>query len=193
MSLPSTASEQSTGHDQARWFAEEVQPHESALRSWLHSKFPTLTDVDDLVQETYARILRAHETDKLANPKAYLFTIARNAALDLFRRNRKFTIEPLVNEGPLCVIEDRPDAAEALSNSQEFEILRHAIDALPARCRQIMTLQKIQGLSNREIARRLGLSINTVNAQLVIGLMRCREYLRARGVLRGRRNTCGNR
>ena len=41
------------------WFAEEVQPHESSLRSYLRSVFPSLPDIDDLVQESYARLLRA--------------------------------------------------------------------------------------------------------------------------------------
>ncbi|MBI2497428.1 MAG: RNA polymerase subunit sigma-24, partial [Opitutae bacterium] len=44
--------------DFARWFAEEVQPHEPALRAWLRNRFPTLVDPDDLVQESYARLLR---------------------------------------------------------------------------------------------------------------------------------------
>jgi DNA-directed RNA polymerase specialized sigma24 family protein len=51
-----------------------------------------------------------------------------------------------------------------------------------------MTMQKLHGLSNLEIEERLGLSVNTVNAQLVIGLARCRRYLLARGVLRGRQS-----
>ena len=82
--------------------------------------------------------------------------------------------------------EDRPNVSEVVSRAQEFEVLRQAINALPERCREIMTLQKIQGQSNAEIATRLGISIHTVNAQMVTGLMRCRDYLKARGILRGK-------
>lgn len=47
-----------------------------------------------------------------------------------------------------------------------------------------MILQKMHGLSNQQIAERMGISINTVNAQLVIGLARCRRFLAERGVAR---------
>jgi DNA-directed RNA polymerase specialized sigma24 family protein len=70
----------------SRWFAEEVQPHEPALRAYLQARFPTLGDHDDLVQETYTRLLRAQGNGGVRYPKAFLFTAARNAALDLFRR-----------------------------------------------------------------------------------------------------------
>jgi DNA-directed RNA polymerase specialized sigma24 family protein len=56
----------------ARWFAEEVQPHEPALRAWLRSRFPTLGDADDLVQEAYARLLRVRETGSVACPRAFV-------------------------------------------------------------------------------------------------------------------------
>lgn len=95
-------------------------------------------------------------------------------------------MEPLVSGGASDVIEDRPSVSEVVCRAQEFEVLQQAIHVLPERCREIMKLQKIQGLANAEIAARLGISIHTVNAQLVTGLMRCREYLKARGVLRGK-------
>ena len=41
--------------DAARWFAEEVQPHEVHLRAWLHKQYPRLGDVDDVVQDSYGR------------------------------------------------------------------------------------------------------------------------------------------
>ena len=66
--------------EQTRWFIEEVQPHEPALRAYLHGCFPTLPDTDDLVQDAYARLLRAHDAGKVSHPKAYLFATARNAA-----------------------------------------------------------------------------------------------------------------
>lgn len=171
----------------SRWFAEEVQPHEPALRAWLRAQFPSLFDVDDLVQESYARILQARRREEIANPKSYLFTTARHAALDFFRQRRGIFPADLVSSGVESVLEERPSAAEALSDAHDFQVLRQAIAALPPRCRDIMTQHKIHGRSSREIAEALGISLNTVNAQMVIGLMRCREYLRARGVLRGGR------
>ena len=168
------------------WFAEEVLPHEGALRAWLRARFPSLSDSDDIIQESYFRLIRVGACGRVANAKSYLFMIARNVAHDLFRRYRTAPVMPASESERASVIEDRDGVAESVCASQEFEILLQAIDALPARCREIMRLQKLQGMSNLEVAEHLGLSVNTVNAQLVIGLARCRKYLLARGVLRGR-------
>ena len=140
-------------------------------------------DPDDLVQESYLRLLRARDTRTIANTRAFLFTTARNVALDLVRRNRVAPTETLVSVEPSSVLMEGRDVAEDVSLAQEIEILHESIRRLPVRCREIMTLQKIHGLSNRQIADRLGLSVHTVNAQMVIGLMRCRAYLSERGVL----------
>ena len=78
----------------------------------------------------------------------------------------------------------RPDAAEALSHEQELQLLDEAMRALPPRCREILTLRRLHGLSHRAIAERLGIAEGTVNAQLAIGLLRCRQYLCAHGVSR---------
>jgi RNA polymerase sigma factor (sigma-70 family) len=170
--------------NQARWFAEEVQPHEPELRAFLRRHFPTVQDIDDLVQEAYVRLMRARDAGKIAEPRAYLFTTARNIAFDLFRRQRPVSLEGLEETHRLSVVEDRADAAESTSHSQEIELLVEAIQALPLRCREIITLRKLHGLSYREIGARLGISENTVNAQLAIGLVRCRQYLAARGVVK---------
>lgn len=130
------------------------------------------------------RLLRARGAGTIANTRAFLFTTARNVALDLVRRNRVVATEPLVSAEPSSVLEEGSDVVEHVSRAQEIEILHEAIRRLPDRCREIVTLQRIHGLSNRQIAERLGLSIHTVNAQMVIGLMRCRTYLSERGVLR---------
>lgn len=173
----------------SQWFDEKVRPHQAVLRAWLRARFPTLSDPDDILQDCYLRLLRARQTGDVVNSRAFLFTSVRNAALDLLRRGRVVTMEPLVHATPSAAEEEGPSVAEAVSCAQEIEILHEAIRALPDRCREVMTLQKIHGLTNREIAVRLGISINTVNAQMVIGLMRCRAFLRERGVVRGGRGT----
>ena len=182
-SLPSSHG-QLAATDNARWFAEQVQPHESALRAYLRGRFPGLPDVDDLIQETYARVLRAKLAGELQEVRPYLFAIARNAAIDLTRRNRVAATDSLGNIEQLSVVEDRPDAAEAAAHGQEIEILHEAIDALPPRCREILILRRFRGLSHQAIANQLNISANTVDAQLCLALFRCRQFLLLRGVSR---------
>jgi RNA polymerase sigma factor (sigma-70 family) len=172
--------------DHSRWFADEVQPHEQALRAFLRGRFPGLPDVDDLIQETYARLLRARVAGQLREVRPYLFATARNAAIDLLRHQKTAATDSLGNIERLPVVEERPDAAETVAHEQELAILHEAIAALPPRCREILVLRRFQGLSHREIAARLGISANTVDAQLCLAVFRCRQFLLLRGVSRER-------
>ncbi|MEN9632958.1 MAG: hypothetical protein RL077_1362 [Verrucomicrobiota bacterium] len=167
----------------SQWFFEEVQPHEADLRAYLRRAFPSLPDIDDLVQETYARVFRAKTAGKIVEARPYLFSTARNAACDLFRRGQIISITGLAEIDRLPVVEDGPGVAEALDHAHELAILHEAIGALPDRCRQVLTLCKVYGLPHREVARRLGISEHTVNAQVALGVLRCRNFLRARGLM----------
>lgn len=171
----------------ARWFAAEVEPHEGSLRAYLRRQFPAHPDIDDLVQETYFRLLQAREQGPLRSPKAFLFATARNSALDFFRRRRVVAIDGIAEIEGLPVLEERPGVPEAVCHDQELQLLAEAIQALPPRCRQVITLRKIHGLSHREIAAQLGVAENTVNAQVALGVLRLRDYLRSRGFTRGTR------
>jgi RNA polymerase sigma factor (sigma-70 family) len=159
-----------------------VQPHESSLRSYLRGVFPSLPDIDDLVQESYARLIRAREAGRVSYVKAFLFTTARNAALDFFRRRKVVSIDGVADLAGLSVVEDRPDAAETVNKQQELEMLATAVRSLPERCRQVLTLRLLYGFSQKEIASDLRISEHTVKAQLAKGIRRCAEYFEQRGV-----------
>ncbi len=176
--------------DHAQWFAAEVQPHESALRAYLRGRFPGLSDLDDLVQETYARLLRMKVAGQLREVRPYLFATARNAAIDQLRHHRAAATEAIGNIEQLPVVEDRPDAAETAAHEQELAILHEAIAALPPRCREILVLRRFHGLAHREIAERLGISPKTVDAQLCLAVFRCRQFLLLRGVSREHLAAC---
>lgn len=169
--------------EQARWFTEEVQPHESSLRSYLRNVFPSLTDIDDLVQESYARLIRAKDAGRISYAKAFLFATARNAALDLVRRRRVVSIESIGDMAGLSVVEDRPDAADTANKQEELELLATAVRGLPERCRQVLTLRLLYGLSHKEIATNLRISEHTVKAQLAKGTRRCADFFEERGLL----------
>ena len=165
-----------------RWFVEEVYPHESQLRGFLHRQFPTLRDTDDLVQESYLRILRARRAGRIKSVKSYLFGIARNAALSLFRRKRVTQEISVGDFGALEVMEDEVDVVAVVSTRQELALVVEAMDRLPARCREVVMLWALEGLSREEVAARLGISEHTVRAQLATGVKRCIQFMRERGI-----------
>jgi RNA polymerase sigma factor (sigma-70 family) len=168
--------------DSTRWFAEQVQVHEGSLRSWLRGKFPALSDPDNLVQESLARVWQARITGKVSSPKALLFTTARNLALDQLRRRQVVGIDAIAEIADLAVFEDGPTAADTAAHNQELELLTQAIQSLPERCRQVLTLRKIYGLPQREIAAQLGITEHTVEAQIGSGMRRCAEFLARHGL-----------
>jgi RNA polymerase sigma-70 factor (ECF subfamily) len=170
--------------EQTRWFTEDVEPHESSLRSYLKRVFPTLPDIDDLVQEAYIRLIRAREAGRVEYIKAFLFTTARNAALDLFRRKSVVSIESVADMAKISVFEEGPDVAESVSRRQELEVLAEAVRVLPDRCRQVLTLRLLHGFTHKEIAAHMGISEHTVKAQLAKGMRRCTEYFEARGIVK---------
>ncbi|MFM1748118.1 MAG: hypothetical protein RLZZ188_1784 [Verrucomicrobiota bacterium] len=165
--------------DQTRWFAEEVQPHEPVLRAWLLRTFQA-ADVDDLIQESYARVLRVRSRSEVHSPKSFLFTVARNAVRDLLRRRLTACAEPITENVLWPVLEESPGVVDLVNRRQELVVLGEAIRDLPDRCRQVFLLRKIQGLSQREIAVRLGITENTVETLVAKGARRCADYVRAR-------------
>ncbi len=169
--------------DLSRWFEEEVQPHESALRAYLQARFPTLGDHDDLVQETYARLLRERARGGVRYTRAFLFTAARNAAFDLFRRRGAKPTEPVHESAALTVLADQPGAAEQVDQRYELEVLADAVRALPDRCREVIMLRYLDDLSYKEIAAQLGISPETVKVHMAKGMRRCAAFFAARGLL----------
>lgn len=157
------------------------------LRGWLQARFPTLPDIDDLVQDAYTRLLRAHETGPIACVKAFLFVTARNLALNSLRHLRVERPYRVQEIDPLSVLDDTASVPESVARAEDFQLLVQAIQSLPARCRQIMTLRKIYGLSQREVADRLNISEHTVEAQGAIGLAKCIKFFRRHGYLAGPR------
>jgi RNA polymerase sigma-70 factor (ECF subfamily) len=80
----------------------------------------------------------------------------------------------------LSVLDDGPGVAEVACTREELALLAQALLALPPRCREVMLLRQIEGLPQKEIARRLGLSELTVQTHVVNGLRRVEEFMRRR-------------
>ena len=165
-----------------RWFAEEVQPHDSHLKAYLHGAFPSVRDVDDVVQESYLRLWKTRATQPIRSTRAFLFSVARRLALDSIRRERTSLIDAVGDLSRLRVLQDRPDAAEIAGMQEKIRLLANAVESLPARCREVVVLRKIKAIPQKEVAAMLGVSEKTVESQFTRGMQRCAVYLRERGV-----------
>ncbi len=171
-----------TDPETARWFDCEVLPHEPVLRAYLLGLLSP-PDVDDILQDTYIRLLRARERTLIQSPRGLLFATARNAVRDLYRRRAVTHTIPIAQIDLSRVFDESASVAETVSRRQEADILCEAIADLPPRCREILLLRKFENLSHREIAARLDISENTVDAQLTKALHRCAEFFIRRGAI----------
>ncbi len=154
--------------EQTQWFSTELAPHESALRAYLHS-LVNPSEVDDLVQETYVRVLRAHERGPITPPRTLLFDTARNAARDLFRRRHTANTIPITESVASRVFDGAPNAAETASRQLETDLLATAIAELPPRCREILVLPiplKIQFLAVIFMKRLVIMMITALNLMI---------------------------
>jgi RNA polymerase sigma factor (sigma-70 family) len=182
MPPPSATCEPASSVHRERWFTTEVHAHESSLRSYLRGSFPTVRDVDDVVQESYLRVWKAGATQRIRSAKAFLFTVARRLALDHVRHANALRIESIGQSGASRVLEDKNNLIEDIARRDRIGLLAEAISGLPARCREVFILYKVQGLSRKEAARQLGLSEKTVEVHTARAMRHCEAFFRRRGV-----------
>jgi len=152
------------------WVGSHILPHETAVRAWLRRRLPPGQDADDVIQETYFRLSRLADVAHIVNPRAYFFQAARSIMLEHARRARVVRIEALTENDALRILDDEPSPERITAARRELARVRALIDLLPDRCRRVFELRKIEGVPQREIARRLGVSENVVENEAVKGL-----------------------
>jgi len=154
---------------------------EGLLRGYLHRFAPKPADLEDLLQETYTRLLGVPRERRsgIQSLQSFALTTARNAALDWSRRRRIVPIDLIedLDELPASLAEGASSVEDIVSAHQELLRIAAAVDDLPARCAEVFTLRKVYGWSQREIADHFGISISTVEAHLVKAVRRCAGQL----------------
>lgn len=144
------------------WVASQILPHEADVRAWLMRARLGRDDAEDILQESYCRMAELTTIEHISSPRAYFFTVARNIALMRLRRARIVRIESVDEIDRLEVISDLPSPEQVSVARSDLARLKRVIATLPARCRQVFEMRKIEGLPQKEIARRMGLSEHMV-------------------------------
>jgi RNA polymerase sigma-70 factor (ECF subfamily) len=163
--------------DLQRWFCEDVLPHESSLMRYIRRNCRDAEASIDVRQDVYVRALNGARRGLPVEPLFYLFTIARNVLINRARRAKIVSFELVadleaINWDDLAYSSERQlDARDELRRTQA------GLDQLPPRCREVVNLRKIEGLSTNEVAERLGISTHTVERQLTLGMRALVDFM----------------
>lgn len=152
------------------WFSREILVHEEALVRYLRRRWQNPDDVLDLRQETYARVYESARHARPASPKSYLFTAARNLMADRIRRGRVVSIECRGDMESLNVMMDEISPEVQASARDDLRQLARAFDRLPPRCREVVWMRRVEELSQRQVAERLGISEKMVEKHIANGM-----------------------
>jgi RNA polymerase sigma factor (sigma-70 family) len=153
MQLPSNA--------RAEWLAEHIVPHERAIRQWLSRRAPDL-EIDDVVQEMYARLASLESVEDIRNPRQYAAQAAVSIALNMTRHSRVVPMIPLAEFEDVGFASLEPSPERVLDSQEELQELEKSLQELPPLCRTAFLLRRVEDLSQKEVAEKLGISVKTV-------------------------------
>ena len=141
-------------------------------------------DADDVVQEAYLRAFQYSDGFRGGDARAWLLTIVRNSAYTWLRKSR--AVEPVseFDERVATAGAEPPNPEQLLLQKADGQLVEQAMSLLPIRCREILILRELEGLSYKQIAEVVGVPMGTVMSTL----SRARERFRqAAGGLLGTR------
>jgi RNA polymerase sigma-70 factor (ECF subfamily) len=160
--------------------APEKQLHLS-LKRYITSLLRRPEDAEDIAQESFLKVLEAGSKGKIRYEKAYLYRTAHNLALNNLTRKSNQPMDSIEDLLDSDVLTQGRSLEDDVIGQEHFELFCKAAAALPEQCRRVLMLRKVYGLSQAEVAARLGISISTVEKHLAKGLLRCSEYMESRG------------
>jgi RNA polymerase sigma factor (sigma-70 family) len=161
--------------------AVAVEAHYDELKAFVLRKVGCPAMAADIVQDIWLRAAAAQPAEPVHNPRAYLYRVAGNLAVDRLRAETAQGQHVRAGGVPESVPSPSPAADLVVQSRQEFGILRDAIGELPERCRTVFLLYRGHGLSMRQVAATLGISEKTVEKHIGKAMVHCRNRLRAAG------------
>lgn len=159
------------------WFIAHVLPLEGLIQAFLRRQGHDDSEIQDLRQEAYARIYEAARRGTPAQAKPFVMTTVRNLLIDRIRRTRIVSIEAMADVEQAVALADEITPERYLGGRDELRRLQLGLQNLPTKCRQVVELRKIHGMSQREVATRLGISEDTVERQTLLGMRALADFM----------------
>ena len=170
--------------DQDRRTTEVVEREQSRLRSFIRRRVPDPRDAEDILQDVFFELVEANRLlMPIEHVTSWLFRVARNRIIDLFRRRRPEVSEVLDEGGEPARFVDLLPSHEAGPEALYvrgvlLDELEQALEELPDEQREVFVAHELEGLSFKEIAEATGVNLNTLLARKRYAVLRLRERLR---------------
>jgi RNA polymerase sigma factor (sigma-70 family) len=153
------------------WFIREILPFEANLMRYLQHNWRNASDIPDLRQEVYARVLEAAQERIPENPRNFLLVCARNLLIDLMRREQVVPMDTFGDFDALGIASNTAEPDRQLIEREDIQRLEAALEQLPPRTREALALAYFQGLPGKEIAKRMGVAPSTISELLANGAL----------------------
>jgi RNA polymerase sigma factor (sigma-70 family) len=175
--------------EQDRRISEIIAEERSRLRNFIRKRVPNEADVEDLLQEVFYEFIDSYRLMKpIQQWSAWMFRVARNRMIDLFRKRRLEASESdpaaVAGNGEPLLLEDllpSPDAGPeaAYARSVLLDELEDALDELPGEQREVFIAHEIEGYSFKEIEAQTGVRVNTLLSRKHYAVVHLRRRLQA--------------
>lgn len=152
------------------WVADQILPHEADVRTWLHRSGLQHSDVDDIIQQAYCLLSALTDVDHIASGRAYFFATARSVRLQRYRRDRIVPIHVVTDIESRWIADETPSPEHIADSRRRLRQVLAALELLPKPYREVIALRRIDGLTQKEAAQRLGVSEKVIENNLARGL-----------------------
>lgn len=168
--------------DVVEWVTSNFLPFEAELRVTLRRVCASPAEVDDVIQETYYKVLQMASMDHVREPRGFLVRISKNIVIDRMRRDAIVSIEAMANLDALEIADSAPSPERVALARAELRWVIGLIANLPDRCKEVFRARRIYGLSQIETAETLGISEGIVEKETMRGMALISDMIARVGV-----------
>ena len=156
--------------ERGHWLARNILPYEPVLRARLRKMYIYGLEIDDVIQETYARIVSQPSLEAIKYPHQYAVQTATAIIIDHIRRSRVISISTAGDLDQLEISAPEASPEQQLEFREEIAAVAKSLAQLPERTRQVLIMRRVEGLSQQATADRLGISVKTVEKHMAQGV-----------------------
>ncbi len=195
--MPTVPMERSSGSQELEWadlIAQTAQGDQAALARLYDRTSPHVYGLifrilenreaaEEVTLDVYTQVWRQAPTfdQTRGTPGAWLMTLARTRAIDRYRAGaaERGKLDSL--DAASFFASDEPDPEEELAGLERQQLVRRALNSLSAEQREVIALGYFYGMSQSEIAEKLGQPLGTVKTRMRLGMIKLRDLLSPHG------------